>query len=68
MSPSYSIGERIEARHQEHMEILISTAGDLAMIRDAIKANTSVMMTVAAHLSKLVTLSNKASEEGSRHD
>lgn len=56
---------RNDERHAEIMDFLVSASGDVAAIRDAIKANTAALSSIALCLSKLVTLAEK---EGGRHD
>jgi len=53
-----------DERHAELMDFLLSASGDVAAIRDALKANTAALSSIALCLSKLVALA----EKGGRHE
>jgi hypothetical protein len=58
MSASY-ISARIEARHQQLIDVLIAVSGDLAIVRDAIHKNTAAQARTADLLEKLEALTEK---------
>lgn len=55
---------RNDERHAEFMDFMVSASGDVAAIRDAIRANTAALSSIALCLSKLVALA----EKGGRHE